>query len=65
MLFKDMGQKNRTMTLNNCQQRIYVTPEPPQMNLGDVMTTRTAESTTCATDQCQPRICLLKVSVPV
>uniref|UniRef100_A0A915J170 Uncharacterized protein n=1 Tax=Romanomermis culicivorax TaxID=13658 RepID=A0A915J170_ROMCU len=53
------------MMLNNRQQRIYVTPDQPQTNCGEVMTRSAAESTTSATNQCQPKICLLKVSLPV
>uniref|UniRef100_A0A915HTV1 Uncharacterized protein n=1 Tax=Romanomermis culicivorax TaxID=13658 RepID=A0A915HTV1_ROMCU len=59
------------MTLNNHQQRIYVMPDQPQTNCGEVMTTSATESTmsvdksTSVANQCQLKICLLKVSVPV
>uniref|UniRef100_A0A915KMD3 Uncharacterized protein n=1 Tax=Romanomermis culicivorax TaxID=13658 RepID=A0A915KMD3_ROMCU len=53
------------MTLNNGQQWIYMMPDQPQTNYREVMTMSAAESTTSAADQCQPRISLLKVLVPV
>uniref|UniRef100_A0A915JAQ5 Uncharacterized protein n=1 Tax=Romanomermis culicivorax TaxID=13658 RepID=A0A915JAQ5_ROMCU len=43
------------------QQRIYVRPDQPQRNCGEVMTTSATESRTSAADQYQPKICLLKI----